>query len=293
MKRMISTILTYASLLIAVISALPSTLQPRQSWTRGYWSHDLSDFGCKPVILIWAKATVEPGNMGTSVGPLLSDGLKSVFGPANVATQGVDYWGFIETNFYPGGAPPWGIYDMQLLLSAAATCPGSKIVAAGYSQGAALTHRAIERLPDEVKGRIVAVVTFGDTQTLQDGGRIKNFDTNRTLIICNQGDVVCTGTLWVFPVHFDYLKWVPTATYFLAAKLLEDAAVAPWPNGSFVFPNVSLPAISPAIPPAPQPSDAVPLSLPPLPTASEMPTAFPRNLGAVEDLLAEMPTVGS
>lgn len=69
---------------------------------------------------------------GNTVGPALSDGLKVLFGPANVATQGVDYWGFIETNFYPGGAPPWGIYDMQLLLNAAATCPDSKIVAAGY-----------------------------------------------------------------------------------------------------------------------------------------------------------------
>lgn len=154
----------------AAASALPPPLKPRQTWTVGYWAHDLSDYGCKPIILIWAKATIEPGNMvrgwtltyvtsvptkqlewlldrcchensrdanlsyfkGNTVGPRLSDGLKALFGPANVATQGVDYWGFIDTNFYPGGAPPWGIYDMQLLLSAAATCPNSKIVAAGY-----------------------------------------------------------------------------------------------------------------------------------------------------------------
>ncbi|KAL7624964.1 hypothetical protein AAE478_004178 [Parahypoxylon ruwenzoriense] len=239
-----------------VALAIPTTsLKPRQSWTLGYWAHEFQNYGCKPIIFIWAKATIEPGNMGLTVGPRLSDGLKAAFGPTNVATQGVDYWGFIETNFYPGGAPPWGIYDMQLLLSAAATCPDSKIVAGGYSQGAALTHRAIEGLPTEVKNKIVGVVTFGDTQTWQDGGRIRNFDANRTLIICNSGDAVCIGTLYVFPVHFDYIKWVPTATYYLAVKLLDDAAVRPWPNGSFVFPNVTIPS-QPPIPYPPQP-DAV------------------------------------
>ncbi|KAI1101237.1 carbohydrate esterase family 5 protein [Jackrogersella minutella] len=262
---MVSFLFLIIFLCFAVVSALPPSIQPRQSWTVGFWAHELTDFGCKPIIFIWAKATIEPGNMGNTVGPALSDGLKAVFGPANVATQGVDYWGFIETNFYPGGAPPWGIYDMQLLLNAAATCPDSKIVAAGYSQGAALTHRAIEGLSDSVKERITAVVTFGDTQTLQDGGRIKDFDMNRTLIICNSGDAVCTGTLYVFPVHFDYVKWVPTAAYYLSAKLLHDAILNPWPNGSFVFPNVTIPTL-PKIPLPPQPSEAVPLSLPPLPT---------------------------
>lgn len=155
------------------------------------------------------------------------------------------------------------------------------------SQGAALTHRAIEGLSDAIKSRIIAVVTFGDTQTFQDGGRINGYDTNRTLIICNEGDLVCTGTLYVFPVHFDYIKWVPTATYYLAAKLLEDAIVTPWPNGSFIFPNVTVPAI-PSIPPAPQPTDAVPSSLPTLPPIPGL-----GDLGAVGDVLSEVHPLGS
>ncbi|KAI1215150.1 carbohydrate esterase family 5 protein [Annulohypoxylon truncatum] len=265
LSKMISHISLFLFTCVAVVSALPSSLQPRQSWTIGFYAHELTEFGCRPIIFIWAKATIEPGNLGNTVGPALSDGLKAVFGPANVATQGVDYWGFIETNFYPGGAPPWGIYDMQLLLNSAATCPDSKIVAGGYSQGAALTHRAIEGLTQEVKDKIIGVVTFGDTQTYQDGGRIQGFDTNRTLIICNAGDAVCVGTLYVFPVHFDYVKWVPTAVYYLTNKLLDDATINPWPNGSFIFPNVTVPAI-PQVPAPPQPSDAVPMSLPPLPT---------------------------
>ena len=47
------------------------------------------------------------------MGPTLSNGLKAVFGVTNVATQGVDYYGLAEGNYYPGGAPPWGIYDSK------------------------------------------------------------------------------------------------------------------------------------------------------------------------------------
>jgi cutinase len=104
------------------------------------------------------------------------------------------------------------------------------------SQGAAIVHRAIEGLAPAVKARIAGVVTFGDTQTLQDGGRIQGFPANQTLIICNVGDVICTGTLLpLYPVHWDYVKWVPTATLFLAQMVLSANAVDPWPNANNTF----------------------------------------------------------
>jgi len=158
---------------------------------------------------------------GITIGPLLSNGLKTYFGAENVASQGVNYLGLIETNYYPGGGPPVGIYEMQALLTNAATyCPRSRIVAAGYSQGAAITHRAVEGLPQPVKDRITGVVTFGDTQALQDGGRIKGFPVDRTLIICNPGDVICAGYMWVVPVHFYYVQRVPEGLAFLIGRIL-------------------------------------------------------------------------
>jgi len=109
---------------------------------------------------------------------------------------------------------------MQLLFSTATVlCPTSVVVASGYSQGAALTHRAIEGLPQAVKGRIAGVVTFGDTQTLQDGSHILGFPLEKTLIICNVGDVICAGTLWVVPTHFDYTRRVPEAVSFLVGRI--------------------------------------------------------------------------
>ncbi|KAI1733452.1 cutinase-domain-containing protein [Xylaria scruposa] len=222
-----------------VISA-PSRHDTRQAWSVGWWSSELQQYGCRPIIFVFAKATYEPGNLGTTIGPTLSDGLKTVFGVTNVATQGVDYYGLIDGNYYPGGAPPWGIYDMQAIITSAAACAHSKIVVSGYSQGAAIVHRAIEALPEETRARIAGVVTFGDTQTLQDGGRIAGYPADRTLIICNAGDIICSGYMVpIYPVHWDYVKWVPTATLFLAQTVLAANVVDPWPNGSLVVMNLS------------------------------------------------------
>lgn len=99
-----------------------------------------------------------------------------------------------------------------------------------HSQGAAIVHRAIEGLNATIRDRIAGVVTFGDTQTAQDGGRILGYPASRTLIICNYGDVICAGALVpVYPVHWDYVKWVPTATLFLTQTVLAAAVLDPWP----------------------------------------------------------------
>lgn len=177
---------------------------------------------------------------------------------------------------------------MAHLLTAASACKNSRIIITGYrfvlslpsshplsplsvpihfltlstSQGAALTHRAVQSLSAQVKSKIAGIVTFGDTQTLQDGGRIRGFPTNRTLIICNIGDVICTGTLLVYPVHLDYVKWVPTAVAFLIEKLLEADAQDPFMG---LMNNTEPPAL-----PAPS-------AWPPAWTSSVAPMPLPSN----------------
>lgn len=99
------------------------------------------------------------------------------------------YAALLSTNFLPGGADPAGIRRMASQLTEAATKCGANsiLVAGGYSQGAALTHRAVEDLPANVKARIAGIVTFGDTQNRQDNGQINNFPASKTKIICNPG----------------------------------------------------------------------------------------------------------
>ena len=72
------------------------------------------------------------------------------------------------------------------------------------SQGAALVHRAVENLSTEVKAQIAGVVTYGDTQNLQDRGQIPNYPKDDVLVICNTGDLVCVGTLTITPAHCSF-----------------------------------------------------------------------------------------
>ncbi|SPO03261.1 uncharacterized protein DNG_05943 [Cephalotrichum gorgonifer] len=225
-----------------LVSSAPTHLKARQAWT-GTSSRELTLYGCRPVIFIYARETIAPGNLGFWVGPEISNRLKLYFGVENVATEGVDYLGLIDTNFSLGGASPVAIGLMQALITKAVVqCPTSKVIAAGYSQGAAIAHRAVQYLDQAIKDRITAVVTFGDTQTLQDGGRIIGYPIDKTLIICNVGDVICTGTLWVFPVHFDYTKRVPEAVHWIIWKILSsyfNPPITPWYWG---FPGVPPPS---------------------------------------------------
>jgi cutinase len=70
------------SLLILGAVAAPAPLPQSESQASG---------PCKKITLIFARGTTETGNMGITVGPSLAKQLRSVYGNADVAVQGVDY----------------------------------------------------------------------------------------------------------------------------------------------------------------------------------------------------------
>ena len=82
-----------------------------------------------------------------------------------------------------------------------------------------MVHGAVEGLPQNVKDQIAAAVTFGDTQNQQDGGQIDNFDPAKTLVICNDGDAVCVGTLTILPAHLDYGRRAPEGVDFIVGQV--------------------------------------------------------------------------
>ncbi|KAF9878450.1 ankyrin repeat protein [Colletotrichum karsti] len=219
--------ITFALAALAASSPIPpasyeqpeiaSSLEIRAT---GPTAKEFTTGGCRDVIFIFARGSTEVGNMGSTVGPPTSDGLKKCYGDNRVATEGVDYAAGLTTNFLPGGADPEGVTAMKKLLNdATSKCPNAKIVAGGYSQGAAVAHRSIESLSDTVKNRILGVITYGDTQNTQDKQQIPNFPKDKVKIICNDGDDVCKGTLEVEPAHLDYVKRVPEAVEFLIGKI--------------------------------------------------------------------------
>ncbi|TGZ83585.1 hypothetical protein EX30DRAFT_361640 [Ascodesmis nigricans] len=203
---------------IAGVFAAPAgDLEARQ--LGGSTANDFLRYGCKGVIMIYARASTEPGNIGSSVGPILQSGLGSRY-RNNFAMQGVDYPADLASNFLPDGTLPSAITTMQNLLTKAANdCPNAKIAAGGYSQGTAVTAGAISRLPANIRNRIGAVVLFGYTKNLQNRGGIPNFPSNKLKVYCAVGDLVCTGTLIITLSHFTYLNDASGAVTFIANRL--------------------------------------------------------------------------
>jgi cutinase len=153
-------------------------------------------------------------------GPDLVAQLKAALGDDVVAAQGVNYPASLLDNLLPNRTDL--TYAAQMganITAAAAQCPDAKLVVGGYSQGAAMVHGSVPALSDAVKAQIAAAVTFGDTMNEQDGGRIRDFDTSKTLIICNPGDLVCNGTLVITSAHLEYDPSVPEAVTFIQEKL--------------------------------------------------------------------------
>lgn len=151
--------------------------------------------------------------------------MKQAFGRDAVATEGIDYAATIGTNVLPGGTDRASTRLMQDTLTAmAAQCPDSVIVAGGYSQGAAVNHRAIESLDAAVQDQIAGVVLYGDTQKQQDNDQIPNFPANKVQIICQIGDAVCLGTLTVLPAHLTYGVRADEGVEFLTTQIKDAQA---------------------------------------------------------------------
>jgi len=208
-------------ILASLASAAPSTALERRQVAQ-----ELTSGGCKPVIFIWVRGTTESPNLGAIIGGQLVPQIRKVI--PDIAVEGVTYGAGIGGNLTPGGGDPAGIADAKRLYSLAASkCPNSIITGGGYSQGAAITHRAVESLPQSVKRRIAAIILYGDTKYKQDGGRIKNFPPEKVRTFCNgygdlksaSADGVCNGGLNVNFGHLSYGSTFGTAASWLAEKV--------------------------------------------------------------------------
>lgn len=210
----------FITLALATLALAGPIEHEARQLTVGSTAKEFTVSGCRPVIMFFARGSTEIGNMGTVCGPPTANGLKRALGASNIAVEGVDYAALVSTNLLPGGADLLGIREMKDLIGRAVSrCPNSQIVVGGYSQGAALTHRAVEDLPAAQKNRIAAAFTFGDTKNQQDRGQIPNFPREKTLIICNPGDAVCSGLLTILPAHLTYGTRADEAVDFVVSRL--------------------------------------------------------------------------
>jgi hypothetical protein len=88
---------------------------------------------CKANILIYSKGTLEPGDLGITLGPQIKNGLDASLWDV----RGVQYDNSFANDYCLG--LPGGINVRQALAKAVSDCPNARIHMSGYSQGALVT----------------------------------------------------------------------------------------------------------------------------------------------------------
>nr|POE47264.1 cutinase [Quercus suber] len=162
---------------------------------------------CKPKILIFAKGTGEPFDLGITVGPMLQAGLNAT----EWDVRGVSYDNSFANDYCLG--LPGGVTARGVLHKAVSDCPNSIIAMSGYSQGAMVIRNAIARAPASDVAHVKNVVNFGDPF---DGAAIGQYSGPRT-VYCMTDDGVCGGNFAVSLAHLSYGQDISAAIAVLEA----------------------------------------------------------------------------
>jgi cutinase len=149
--------LAYLLYCASIVAAIP-VKRAGTTYDGGLTANDVQNGVCAPITFIFARGSTEQGNMGSSVGPALARQLISTQGAGGVAVQGVDYPATIESNISMGseGGPEMA----QLIQKAKSSCPDTKIIISGYSQGGTVCHYAMGQAGTPADD-VAAVVLYG------------------------------------------------------------------------------------------------------------------------------------
>ena len=154
---------------------------------------------CPDVEVVFARGTGEPAGAGR-VGDAFADSLRPLVNGKSVALYAVDYpasYDFLRAMD--------GVNDAAaFIVSTAQSCPQTKLVLGGYSQGAAVvdvlaaTGRPIlgftSPLPDTVADHVAAVVVFGNPSNRigEPLTALSPLYGTKALDLCNGADPVCS-----------------------------------------------------------------------------------------------------
>ena len=234
---------------------------------------------CPDAEVVFARGTTEAPGPGPT-GDAFIDALRTRLGPKSVGVYAVDY---PATTDFPTAVD--GITDARAhILTTAASCPKTRMVLGGFSQGAAVmgfvTASVVPDgvsplevpapMPPDVANHVAAVALFGKPSTrfmraINDPDiAIGPQYVAKTIDLCVDNDLVCDSDGRSFSAHNQYIDagMVDQGATFVANQLqaswAADAAVAPTEGAT----------PSPQTPPAP-----LSLSAPAAPVAPVAPAA--------------------
>ncbi|KAI0142014.1 cutinase-domain-containing protein [Pestalotiopsis sp. NC0098] len=146
--------------------------------------------GCTAYTLLFARGTTETGTLGTVVGPGLQKSVQSALGADQVTVKGTTYAadmaGITAESTGSGPGSKAMTADATSILS---SCPDTKLILTGYSQGGMVVHNAAKQINTAGKSSsVLGAVTFGDPFI---GQLPSNIDKAHFRSFCASGDSVC------------------------------------------------------------------------------------------------------
>ena len=169
---------------------------------------------CSDVMVVFARGTGEPPGIGR-VGQALVDALRPQLGARTLATYGVNYPASYDFALASDGAGDASAF----ITGTAQSCPSTRIVLGGFSQGAAVVDMlsgipplgnrlgAIgPALSASVSPNVAAVAVFGNPAT-KFGNPITSAPIfgGRAIDLCKDGDPICSNGRNPF-AHSDYVQ---------------------------------------------------------------------------------------
>jgi cutinase len=189
---------------------------------------------CPDAEVVFARGTDEPVGMGR-VGDAFVDSLRKQASGLNIKSYAVNYDAG-KLQLHGGDGAKDAISHIK---STVASCPNTKIVLGGYSQGASIVDIVAgipvggikwgDPLPPELANNVAAVATFGDVAD-RAGGSLPTLSTlfaGKAIDLCNPGDPIChagPGNSWSGHTEGYVPGYTTQAAAFAASKLLTGTS---------------------------------------------------------------------
>jgi cutinase len=188
---------------------------------------------CPDAEVVFARGTDEPPGLGR-VGDAFVDSLRQQTGGMNVGTYAVNYPAG-KLQLHGGDGAKDAISHIKSTVS---SCPNTKIVLGGYSQGASVVDIVAgvpiggikwgSALPPEYANNVTAVATFGDVAD-RAGGSLPTQSAlfgSKAIDLCNPNDPIChagPGNEWSGHTEGYVPVYSTQAAAFVASELLAGS----------------------------------------------------------------------
>lgn len=161
---------------------------------------------CPDIGVVFARGTNEPPGVGV-VGQAFVDSLTQQVRGRSVATYPVDY---PATDDYVNSSRDGANNADAQIQQTVASCPNTKLVLGGYSQGAAVIDTSTMTMPPRVADHVAAVAVFGNPSSnfarSLGGGTLPAISPlyrSKTIDLCVPNDPICSeGTNMVAHVMY-------------------------------------------------------------------------------------------